>query len=432
MGESLLRHRDVTLLKGDPTHALVDSRLRRPVRRLPAAAGCGPAYTAAMNASPGATWRAAFTDSWRLRKTHNHPWWLGQLGCAITGMAVGAVFVMLAALLTTNLLNVGWWSRGLPMAIQLGALIALLSNWSLRLLERLLPEDRLDRLNEGQDLPGLLVFIGIPTLCSGLGLWLVESFARWREEGQVLLVLPHKGSLITFLACGAGFAGLSLWRMRAQLRAQKAQSQLSEAQLRLLQAQIEPHFLFNTLANVQGLIDYDPPRAKHMLDAFTDYLRASLQQMRAQDVSLAQELDLARNYLAVMQCRMGERLQTRLDVPEALQNARIPPLLLQPLIENAIHHGLEPQLAGGLLQLRARALGPGLQIDVEDSGIGLARARLRPRKGHGMALQNIRERLLAAYGPDASVELKEGTDGAGTLVRLTLPRLRPTVSDTHD
>ena len=386
-----------------------------------------------MTSTLGQQWRAAFTDSWRLRKTHEHPWWMGQLACVITGMLVGAAIVMLAALLSANLLNFKWWTRGLAMSMQLGAVIALLSSWSLRLLERLLPEARLEQLNEGQGLPSLLVFIGIPTLCSGLGLWLIDVLQRWRLQGVFqILKLPNKGTLITFLVCGAGFACLSLWRTRLQLRAQKARSQLSEAQLRLLQAQIEPHFLFNTLANVQGLIDYDPAQAKRMLDAFTDYLRASLLQMRAQDVSLAQELALAQNYLAVMQCRMGERLRTQLDIPESLMAARLPPLLLQPLIENAIHHGLEPQLGGGLLQLRARPLGDGLQIDIQDSGVGLARSRQRPRRGHGLALQNIRDRLLAVYGPAATLELAEAPGSGGTLARLNLPRLRPFPSQDHD
>ncbi len=391
-----------------------------------------PAYTAAMNALSGARWRAAFADTWRLRKTHDFPWWMGQLACVLTGMAVGACIVVLAALLTANLLNTQWWSRGLQMSVLLGGSIALLSSWSLRLLERLLPEDRLRSLNEGRDGWGLLVFIGIPTLCSGLGLWLLEVLQRWRLQGVLqLFVLPHKGSLLTFLICGAMIACFSLWRMRAQLRAQRAQAQLNEAQLRLLQAQIEPHFLFNTLANVQGLIDYEPAQAKHMLDAFTDYLRASLLQMRAQDVSLRQELDLVGSYLAVMQCRMGDRLRTQLDVPDALLEARIPPLLLQPLVENAIHHGLEPQLAGGLLKLSAQALGPGLRIEIEDSGVGLARSRQRPRKGNGLALQNIRERLLAVYGPAASLELLDAAAGCGTLARLTLPRQRPHDTPHH-
>ncbi len=379
------------------------------------------------------SWTTAWFSTWRLSKTHAQPGWLRLLLCILVGAGFGASMVVLAALLSGNLLDTGWWRPSLAMSMQLGSLIASMTLACFRLVELSLPASSLAGLNDGRDFRSVLVFVGIPTLCSGLGLTMVDTWHRWQRLGYLPLPrLPDKSTLITFLFCGALFAGLSLWRMRAQLRAEKAQSQLSEAQLRLLQAQIEPHFLFNTLANVQGLIDYDPPRAKHMLDAFTDYLRASLQQLRAQDVSLAQELDLARAYLEVMQCRMGDRLQTRLDVPETLREARIPPLLLQPLIENAIHHGLEPQLAGGLLQLRARAQGPGLQIDIEDSGIGLALARQRPRRGHGLALQNIRERLLAAYGPDASLALMDGPGGVGTRVRLSLPQLRPHSSDTHD
>lgn len=386
-----------------------------------------------MNASPVSPWHAAFTDSWRLRKRHPYPWWMAIVACVVSGMGVGAGFVLLAALLSGNVLDTRWWLPSLELSMELGGLIALMCLGSFRVLEAWLPEDRLKRLNEGLDRASLLVFVGLPTLCSGLGLWLVQGLLRWRITGVwEPFKPPHRSSLITFLVCGALFAGFSLWRMRTQLGARQVRSQLTEAQLRMLQAQIEPHFLFNTLANIQGLIDYEPAQAKRMLDAFTDYLRASLQQMRAQEVSLGQELDLVRNYLTVMQCRMGGRLQTHVEVPAALLEARLPPLLLQPLVENALHHGLEPRLEGGLLQLRARALAHGLQIDVEDSGIGLARSRARPRRGQGMALQNIRERLLAVYGPAATLELADAPGGVGTLVRLTLPQQRPHASDTHD
>ncbi|MEL4178932.1 sensor histidine kinase [Roseateles sp. PN1] len=165
-----------------------------------------------------------------------------------------------------------------------------------------------------------------------------------------------------------------------------------------------------------------------MLDAFTDYLRASLLQMRAQDVSLGEEFDLVQSYLTVMQCRMGERLRWQLDIPPELRAARIPPLLLQPLIENAIHHGLEPQIEGGQLVLRARLDGQGLCIEIDDDGIGLAAAQQRPRRGNGVALKNIRERLRAAYGPEAGLQLQAGASEQGTRVRLSLPRLHPSAT----
>ena len=127
----------------------------------------------------------------------------------------------------------------------------------------------------------------------------------------------------------------------------------NEAQLRLLQGQMEPHFLFNTLANVISLIDADAPRAKHMLEALTDYLRASLGGLRHDDSTLAAELDLARRYLELMQTRMGDRLRFEIDVDEALGRAALMPLVLQPLIENAVKHGLEPQVDGGTVRVTA-------------------------------------------------------------------------------
>ncbi len=363
---------------------------------------------------------------WHLDKHRPLPWWISLTVSAGVGCMVGVLVVFVAALLSGQILDPTFWQPGLLPSALLGVAIALLTHGAFRLLERLLPAAQLQQLNEGTARGSLLVFIGIPTACSVLGLVVVDTLLMSYRQGlPVPPRMPNKGTLITFLFCGAGFAALSLWRLRSQLRAQKTRSQLTQAQLRLLQAQIEPHFLFNTLANVQGLIDYEPAQAKHMLDAFTDYLRASLRQMRAEDVSLSQELALVQNYLAVMHCRMGERLKSRVEVPPELLDARLPPLLLQPLVENALHHGLEPQLQGGLLQIRARPEGEGLVVEIEDDGVGLAGSRLRPRQGQGMALQNIRERLLAFYGPGATLALTEGTCGRGTCVCLTLPRRRP-------
>ncbi|MDL5034536.1 histidine kinase [Pelomonas sp. APW6] len=363
---------------------------------------------------------------WHLDKHRSVPWWTGLMVSAGVGGVVGVLIVFVAALLSGQILDASFWRPGLLPSALLGVAIALLTHGAFRLLERRLPAVQLQQLNEGTARGSLLVFIGIPTVCSVLGLVIVDTLLMSFRLGlPVPPRVPSKGTLITFLFCGAGFAGLSLWRLRSQLRAQKTRSQLTQAQLRLLQAQIEPHFLFNTLANVQGLIDYEPAQAKHMLDAFTDYLRASLRQMRAEDVSLSQELALVQNYLAVMHCRMGERLKSRVDVAPELLDARLPPLLLQPLVENALHHGLEPQLQGGLLQIRARPQDDGLVVEIEDDGIGLAGSRQRPRQGHGMALQNIRERLLAFYGPGASLVLTDGAGGRGTCVRLVLQRRRP-------
>ncbi|MDI4631537.1 histidine kinase [Pelomonas sp. V22] len=373
--------------------------------------------------------RGARRDYWRLNKQRAEPLWLGMLLHAGVGALVGDGFTLLAALFSANLLKPDFWVPYLAISAQLGALIGLLCHLGFRLIERLLPAERLEALNRGTGRDSLLVFIALPAVQSALGLVMYQTFVRSRHEGVLVAPrLPDKGSLITFLFCGAVFALLAFWRLRAQLKSQLTQQQMTEAQLRLLQAQIEPHFLFNTLANVQGLMDYEPAQARRMLDAFTDYLRASLQQMRAQDVSLGQELALVQSYLTVMQCRMGPRLQTRIEVPAELHAARIPPLLLQPLVENALHHGLEPQVRGGTVLLRARPQGAGFVLEIEDDGVGLAHSRRHPRRGNGVALKNIRDRLLAAYGPKAQLLIEEAASGHGTCVRLSFPALRPAAS----
>jgi sensor histidine kinase YesM len=206
----------------------------------------------------------------------------------------------------------------------------------------------------------------------------------------------------------------------------------NEAQLRLLQGQMEPHFLFNTLANVISLVDADAPRAKHMLEALTDYLRASLGGLRHDDSTLAGELELARRYLQLMQTRMGERLRFEIESDDTLARATLMPLVLQPLIENAVKHGLEPQVDGGTVRVRAvRVTVDGndcLQVCIEDDGAGLEAAARRPRRrvaggadGNGIALTNLRERLQARFGASARVTLADLEAGTGTRACLVVP-----------
>jgi sensor histidine kinase YesM len=207
----------------------------------------------------------------------------------------------------------------------------------------------------------------------------------------------------------------------ARAREISAQARATEAQLRLLQAQIEPHFLFNTLANVVSLIDHDAPRAKQMLEAFTDYLRASLGRLRDDDSTLGHELDMAEAYLKLLQTRMDDRLHYRIDADAALRDMTLPPLVLQPLVENAIHHGLEPKIDGGNVQIVARREGNRLSVSVDDDGLGLdAAARTSRRGSNGLALANLRERLAARYGDDGSLALAPRATG-GTSATLTIP-----------
>ena len=188
---------------------------------------------------------------------------------------------------------------------------------------------------------------------------------------------------------------------------QTAQRQAAEHQLKLLESQLEPHMLFNTLANLRVLIGMDPPRAQAMLDQLIAFLRATLEASRAGQHPLAAEFARLRDYLALMQVRMGDRLQIHLDLPPDLAAVPVPPMLLQPLVENSIKHGLEPKVAGGRIEVSARheaAAGAAghLVLRVRDTGVGLAGA---PAEGTRFGMSQVRERLVALYGDRASLTL---------------------------
>jgi two-component sensor histidine kinase len=196
----------------------------------------------------------------------------------------------------------------------------------------------------------------------------------------------------------------------------EAQRHASEARLKLLETQLEPHMLFNTLANLRALISVDPVRAQQMLDHMIAYLRATLDASRGTTHSLQAEFDRLRDYLELMAIRMGPRLAYELDLPPDLAAAHVPTLLLQPLVENSIQHGLEPKVQGGRIDVRARREGNQLVIDVSDSGVGDAHAA---STGKGFGLVQIRERLAAVHGAAASLQFRCGADGAST--RILLP-----------
>jgi sensor histidine kinase YesM len=197
-----------------------------------------------------------------------------------------------------------------------------------------------------------------------------------------------------------------------------AERRAVEAQLKLLQAQMEPHFLFNTLAGVQTLIDADPERAKRMLESFTDYLRATLASLRTEDSTLGQELALAEAYLGLMQQRMEDRLTFSIEADAGLRDTPMPALLLQPLVENAIHHGLEPKVEGGHVRITIRRDGSLLVLDVLDDGCG-PEAVQRRGSGNGLALANIRQRLAGRWGDAGTLVLAPLQPG--TRATLTLP-----------
>ena len=213
--------------------------------------------------------------------------------------------------------------------------------------------------------------------------------------------------------------------LKAEAEAEKARAaaiekQALQAQLQMLQAQIEPHMMFNTLANLQGLIAMDPPRAQHMLDLLIQYLRATLSASRADKTTLAQEFKLVEAFLGLMKVRMGSRLDCTLDLPDELGQLAVPPMMLQPLVENAIKHGIEPHVDGGHITIRAARNandGSMLELSVADTGLGLDAA---PQDGTRTGNANLRERLQVLYGDRASFELIPHVP-QGALARIRRP-----------
>lgn len=197
--------------------------------------------------------------------------------------------------------------------------------------------------------------------------------------------------------------------------------QLTEARLQALQAQVEPHFLYNTLANVQALIETDPAAANTMVGHLIDYLRAALPKMRENISTVAQEVELASAYLNILKMRMGERLEFSIDIGDQSGTRAMPPLMLPSLVENAIKHGLEPVREGGRIDIRAYIDGNRLIVTVTDNGRGM---RLVNAGSDGVGLSNVRERLSALYGEAASLELQDNTP-RGVVARISVPLALP-------
>ncbi|MES2299685.1 MAG: sensor histidine kinase [Pseudomonadota bacterium] len=239
-------------------------------------------------------------------------------------------------------------------------------------------------------------------------------------------ILPSAAitAAVILLVLGAGERRLRNEATLARHQEQVAQTArlLAETRLRALQAQIEPHFLYNTLATVVSLIESDPQQARHMLERFIDFLRASLTASRAELSTLGQEAALVRAYLDVQAVRMGARLRYQIEIEPALAAMQVAPLLLQPVVENAIIHGLEPKVEGGQIVVHARADGDMVCLEVRDSGVGVQGAP--PSAGSGVGMGHLRERLQGMYGAAARVQLLENPDG-GVTVRILLPRTLP-------
>jgi sensor histidine kinase YesM len=234
-------------------------------------------------------------------------------------------------------------------------------------------------------------FVGTPERVAGF-LWIACS-------GLVLGLVTAAAALVRERLAGAERRALALELDRSRL-----EKQAVDARLALLQAQIEPHFLFNTLANVQALVESGSPRAAEVLKSLIAYLRAAMPRLHDQQATLAHELSLVRAYLALMQMRMPDRLSFELRADPEMQGQRFPAMALLTLVENAVRHGIDPAEAGGHIEVGAARMDNDLRVWVSDSGVGMSE-HARP----GLGLANLRSRVAAAFGPGAALTLSENS-----------------------
>jgi two-component sensor histidine kinase len=366
---------------------------------------------------------------WNLEAPDVGPPWLHLVWTGLFSAAMAALFTVLFWLLGARMAGdngeswrsvqgwLHWYGQALTFALTIGYIVHLL----FRLARRRLGAARVRALAGWRRsvfftaIPLAGTFIGWP-----IAFWLVGGQWQWLRNVGPIVVLQ-------FVAIGLGVSLLIHVAFMLAVRRIAERMRAAEARLKLLQAQVEPHFLFNTLANLHSLMDHDVPRAKAMLETFIEYLRGALGQIRAERTSVGAELDLARAYLELMAARMGERLRFSIDADAAVRDLSILPMLLQPLVENAIRHGLEPKREGGSVHIEARAAAGRLTLLVRDDGLGLspdasARGAVPPvRRGAGVALDNLRARLAARYGGEARFDLQPAVQPAGTLARIELP-----------
>ncbi len=241
----------------------------------------------------------------------------------------------------------------------------------------------------------------LPAVSLAVALHLLPLAARWREQRK------HAAEAK---------------RLREAAAVADLARQVTLAELKTLQAQVEPHFLYNTLAGIQYLVRHNAGLADRMLGRLHDYLRLALPAMRAPMSTLAQEFALAEAYLALMQMRLGERLTVTLDLPPALAERAFPPLMLGTLIENALHHGIEPKPGGGEVTVQARATDGELHLIVSDTGVGLQAEAATA--GSGLGLSSLQQRLQLIYGPAASLAVAARPQG-GVVATIRLPDAAP-------
>ena len=260
-----------------------------------------------------------------------------------------------------------------------------------------------------------LLLVGIP-LGYGLGTWIGDGYAG-HSTWALRTLDPQRfmGLLLFSVVISVAFVGFFYLRGRSEA----LERQASEAQLMMLQSQLQPHMLFNTLAHLRALVQTDADKALDMLDHLDDHLRSALAASRQSWQPLDGELQRLNDYLSLMAIRLGPRLHFSLEAPDGLRQQQVPSFILQPLVENAICHGIEPAIAGGTIWVHVEQAGACLQISVRNTGAPLPTSQT---EGYGLA--HVRERLHSLLGSAASFSLTRGADG-DTCATLRWPLQAP-------
>src|SRR5499426_4370940 len=268
----------------------------------------------------------------------------------------------------------------------------------------------------------LLVHFPASLFFSVLKIVIESKLLQWFDPAPApYYSLQFSSTIFTYYAIlGAIYAFDYYGKYRAhELKASQLQAQLAQAQLQALKMQLHPHFLFNTLHAISSLMRRDVEAAERMITRLSDLLRLTLENVGAQETSLRQELEFLESYLEIEKTRFRDRLQVRMNIEPETLDARVPNLILQPLVENAVRHGVAPHAAPGLIEISARLKENKLELQVRDNGAGLTDAR-RAQIKEGVGWANTRARLEQLYGAGAYFDLSN-RDKGGLVVSLTIP-----------
>jgi sensor histidine kinase YesM len=349
------------------------------------------------------------------------------------GISVALVFWLCFVLMFTSLLKLlplesTWdWVVEVAYLTRQNLASGLLALLAVALGTALLPERLSGR---ARWLVMFALLVAATALSTGVRTWMARYMMHSMRErlawmADVIAVWTILGMMAYGLVGSIRRQAAARRRLGQQIAEQDALTAAAlEARLTVLQAQIEPHFLFNTLANVRRLCEVDPERGRRMLASLLDYLRAALPAMRRSSTALAEEFALVRAYLTVLQHRMGERLRFSIELSDRLASAQIPPLILPTLVENAVRHGLGPLPEGGTITVRAVQRDGQIVMSVADDGAGFQAV-----SGSGVGLANTRARLSALFGSAAGLSLRSNQP-RGVVAEVHLPYVEAAGTDT--